>query len=202
MNPARSQFLAEPEIVVVPYDDGWPDDFANLGSSLRDSLGDRAIRIDHIGSTSVPGLAAKDRIDIQLTVDDLDAEVLRPVMESAGFEWIAHITTDHSPAGLDLDPDDLGKFLTRSGPTIRAANCHIRQRGRYNQRYPLLNRDYLRAVPEAARTYEQIKLTLAGWFPDDAESYYDIKDPVFDLIMLGAERWAATTRWQPGPSDA
>lgn len=193
--------MATPSIEIVPYDDRWPDDFDRLGSVLRESLGELALRIDHIGSTSVPDLAAKDRIDIQVTVAELDGELLRPRIEEAGFDWIHDIREDHAPPLLDLDRADLAKFIATSRPGHRAANCHIRQVSRYNQRYPLLNRDYLRAVPEAARTYEQIKVALALIVPNDAGSYYAVKDPVFDLIIQAAELWAQAAGWRPGGSD-
>ena len=62
-------------IEIVPYQDRWPGEFAAIGRRLRSALGDAALRIDHIGSTAVPGLAAKDVIDVQVSVLDLDAAV-------------------------------------------------------------------------------------------------------------------------------
>jgi GrpB-like predicted nucleotidyltransferase (UPF0157 family) len=73
--------------------------------------------------------------------------------------------------------------------------------GRANQRYAVLFRDYLRANPAMAVAYGQVKLALAAYHADDVEAYYAIKDPVCDVIMGGAEDWAATTGWVPGPSD-
>ncbi|MGH2482027.1 MAG: GrpB family protein, partial [Ktedonobacteraceae bacterium] len=58
-------------ITIVPYDTNWPAAFIEVARPLRAALGDLALRIDHIGSTSVPGLAAKDIIDVQITVADL-----------------------------------------------------------------------------------------------------------------------------------
>jgi GrpB-like predicted nucleotidyltransferase (UPF0157 family) len=57
---------------IEPYSAAWPCDFVRIARLIRRTLGDRALRIDHIGSTSVPGLAAKDTIDVQVTVADLD----------------------------------------------------------------------------------------------------------------------------------
>ena len=67
---------------------------------------------------------------------------------------------------------------------------------------PLLFRDYLRAHPVAAGAYAQIKLQLARYGPEDWDHYYDIKDPVCDVIIAAAEDWARATGWAPGPSDA
>jgi len=71
-----------------------------------------------------------------------------------------------------------------------------------NQRYPLLFRDYLRASLPARESYALVKRALARLHPDDVDAYYDVKDPVCDLILDAAERWAAETGWQAPQSDA
>ena len=85
--------------------------------------------------------------------------------------------------------------------TGRAANLHVRERGRFNQRFPLLCRDFLRAHPTAAGAYALIKQRLVQRFPDDEDAYYDIKDPVFDIIIEGANDWATLVGWLPPPGD-
>ena len=77
----------------------------------------------------------------------------------------------------------------------RRANIHVRVAGNPNQRYPLLFRDYLRAHPNSARTVELIKRQIARYHADDVEAYYDIKDPVYDLIWDAAQDWARFTGW-------
>jgi GrpB-like predicted nucleotidyltransferase (UPF0157 family) len=79
---------------------------------------------------------------------------------------------------------------------------HVREAGRLNQRYALLCRDYLRAAPAAAAAYAAVKRTLAAQFPDDRETYADVKDPVFDVLMAAAEPWALASGWTIGPADA
>jgi GrpB-like predicted nucleotidyltransferase (UPF0157 family) len=153
--------------------------------------------LHHIGSTAIPGLPAKDIIDIQLTVNDL-ADVDAEAFEQAGFER-RPIATDHGPPGVDLAEDELRKAFYRSRG--RPANLHIRERGRFNQRYSLLCRDFLRAHPTAAGAYALIKQRLAQRFPEDIDFYYDIKDPVFDIIMDGANEWARLIGWSEPPSD-
>jgi GrpB-like predicted nucleotidyltransferase (UPF0157 family) len=64
-----------------------------------------------------------------------------------------------------------------------------------------LFRDYLRANPSTTAAYRQVKEALARLHPDDAEAYYDVKDPVCDIIIDGAERWALDTGYAPGPPD-
>jgi GrpB-like predicted nucleotidyltransferase (UPF0157 family) len=183
-------------IVIVPYRESWPSDFAALAKQLGNEGGGKLLAIHHIGSTAVPGLAAKDVIDIQLTVADV---ATARSLSFAEFDFVARLTTDHCPPGMTLPPGELEKGFYRSKG--RAANVHARVAGRFNQRYPLLCRDYLRAHPAAASAYGKIKIELARLFPEDAESYYDIKDPVFDLMMAQAEQWAAQTGWSAPPSD-
>lgn len=185
-------------IVIVPYRAAWPAEFQALGARLRGALGDRAQAIHHIGSTSVPGLAAKDHLDVQVTVADLAVD-LAPALAPIGFVPRPNLS-DHLPPGLTLAPAELEKRLFKHAePPI---NLHVRVAGRFNQRYPLLFRDYLRAVPLAAAAYGEIKVQLARHFPADVDAYYDIKDPVCDALMAGALGWAEATGWAPGPSDA
>lgn len=188
-------------ITIVPYDPQWPLEFRRLGLPLREVLGDLAERIDHIGSTAVPGLAAKDVIDIQVTVVTLDANTLTQVLAPLGYTLVEGISGDHLPPGRNDPPQEWSKLFFRAPQEQRRTNLHIRQAGRANQRYALLFRDYLRADNHVREAYEQIKETLARLHPDDLDAYYDVKDPVCDLIMAAAERWASATNYAPGLPD-
>ena len=148
----------------------------------------------------MPGLDAKDVIDVQITVSGFSDDLLKPALGRAGFVYHA-IVRDHTPPGMTLPPLDLEKRLLNPAEG-RRANVHMRIEGRWNQRYPLLCRDYLRSHPDAANAYAEIKRQLARYFPSNSDAYYDIKDPVFDVIMAGAEDWARFTDWKPGASDA
>jgi GrpB-like predicted nucleotidyltransferase (UPF0157 family) len=187
----------EHRIEIVPYRRNWVSDFIDLKRAIL-SAAPGGSYLHHIGSTAVPGLAAKDIIDLQLTVHTLD-EVDPAAFAAAGFRAIGGVVDDHCPPGLSLAPDELNKRLFRS--LGRAANLHVREKGRFNQRYALLCRDYLRAHPVTAGAYELIKLRLAERFPDDASAYYDIKDPVFDIIMDGADEWARSSGWTEPERD-
>jgi GrpB-like predicted nucleotidyltransferase (UPF0157 family) len=187
-------------ITILPYQSKWPAEFLTLGSDLRRSIKSRALRIDHIGSTSVPGLAAKDIIDIQVTVQDLDPK-LEKVLVRAGYQRLIDITRDHLPPGGDPHPLEWSKWMFKPSAPGRPVNLHVRVAGRANQRYPLLFRDYLRSHPLAAEAYGRVKSALALHHPDNLDAYYDIKDPVCDLIVASAEEWAGFTGWEPGPSD-
>jgi GrpB-like predicted nucleotidyltransferase (UPF0157 family) len=190
-------------IEIVDYKPTWATEFLEIGLKIRGTLGTRALAIHHIGSTSVPNLAAKDVIDIQITLAKLEEDFLKTTLEQAGFVWRQGLIHDHCPPGMTLPNSELEKyFFARELGGIRRANIHIRVEGRFNQRYALLCRDYLRSHPMARDAYGQIKRQLARYFPENVDAYYDIKDPVFDVIMSGANDWAEFTAWQPAPSDA
>jgi GrpB-like predicted nucleotidyltransferase (UPF0157 family) len=187
-------------IEIVPYHNDWPDEFRTIASRLRAELGGLALRIDHIGSTSVSGLAAKDKIDIQVTVAALSPEV-EQALNHAGYVRNLAVDSDHVPPG-ETDPARWRKWYFRQGEGTRATHIHVRLTGLPNQRYPLLFRDYLRAHPDSAEAYARVKQQLVRFHADDIDAFCDIKDPVCDLILFAAEEWAKETAWQPGPSDA
>ena len=188
-------------IAILPYNSTWPDEFQRMGAILRQVLGDQAFRINHIGSTSVPGLAAKDIIDVQISV-----AALIPSIESAmfahGFTRRVNIDHDHQPPSMTTNPAQWTKWLFHEPEGYRLCNLHMRIAGRANQRYALLFRDYLRAHLLAAQAYAQVKMALAARHADDIAYYYDIKDPVCDIIMAGAEGWAQQHQWMLPATDA
>jgi GrpB-like predicted nucleotidyltransferase (UPF0157 family) len=187
-------------VAIVDYDPTWPDQFEQLAAGLRRHLGAAAIGIDHIGSTAVPGLAAKDVIDMQVSVADLaTADRLAPAFRQAGYVP-APYRHDHRPAGDASDPRGWEKRLWQSPPGARRVNLHVRVAGWPNQRYSLLFRDYLRAQPRAAAAYARLKRALAERFGDDLAGYTDLKDHGCDLIVVAAEAWAAGDRGRdPAP---
>jgi GrpB-like predicted nucleotidyltransferase (UPF0157 family) len=158
------------------------------------------LRIDHIGSTSIEGLAAKDIIDIQVTVASLDPAV-EVAFKGIGYTRLESISQDHIPPGSSGTAVEWVKWLFRPPGDQRLANIHIRLQGNANQRYALLFRDYLRAHPVAAQAYVQVKEALVKYHGDDAEAYYTVKDPVCDIIIIEAEEWAAWVGWAPGQAD-
>jgi GrpB-like predicted nucleotidyltransferase (UPF0157 family) len=180
-------------VVISPYRDDWPAAFAAVERRLAAILGDRALRIDHVGSTSVPGLDAKNVIDVQVTVRALaDADVLA----GAGYR-VFPAARDHVPPGAADDEREWSKRFFNEPEGERRINIHVRETGRANQRYALLFRDYLRVHPAAAEAYARLKRALAKEVAD-LETYTDVKDPACDLIWAAAEDWAAATAWSPG----
>jgi GrpB-like predicted nucleotidyltransferase (UPF0157 family) len=181
--------------MIVEYRPDWPDEFAAIARPLHEALGDLALRIDHIGSTAVPGLAAKDIIDVQITVHDFTPD-LEAAFLRAGYPRRADITRDHRPPTDSMPDRDWEKQYYQPLPGARPTHVHVRRAGSANGRYALLFRDYLRAHPLASAAYAQAKMALARHDATNWDLYYDVKDPICDIIIAGAEDWAATTPWR------
>ena len=187
-------------IRISPYDERWPAEFDRLADHLRGALGEAARRIDHIGSTAVPSLAAKNVIDVQVTVASLSPAISER-LERSGYRR-CNVAGDHAPPTAASDPREWVKWLYVEPENARRANVHVRVAGRANQRYALLFRDYLRAHPEPAAAYAELKRRLAASLADP-DTYPDVKDPAVDLIYFAAEAWAAETGWAvDGGGDA
>jgi GrpB-like predicted nucleotidyltransferase (UPF0157 family) len=181
-------------IIIHDYKPSWLQEFETIRSSLLSALGPLALRVDHIGSTSVPGLGAKDVIDIQVTVTALTSEIRQALVE-AGYEYWSAFTRDHVPLGENDDPALWAKLFFYQPEGARRTNIHVRVSGNPNQRYALLFRDYLRAHPNSARNVERIKRELAKRHAHDEDAYYAIKDPIYDLIWEAAQAWGDHTGW-------
>jgi GrpB-like predicted nucleotidyltransferase (UPF0157 family) len=182
--------------------------FARL---FRATLGARARRIHHIGSTAVPGLAAKNIVDMQVTLPDLGEDravtmgtappnPVAAALDALGLSHRDWVTQDHFPPG-ETNPARWAKRLyTMEKP--RHLNLHLRVEGAPNAIYALLFRDYLRATPAAAAAYEQAKRRLASECGDDRAQYAERKDPVCDRIVDEARRWAEEVGWKVPPTEA
>jgi len=188
----------------VTYQRDWPDRAAALAASLRERLAPLAERVEHIGSTSIPGMAAKDVLDMQVSVAHLDeaARAFGEPLAALGFEpgpyEFDHVPYqfDHVPAGRDDDPRQWAKrYWSRRG-RLGAVNLHVRRRGSPNERLALLFRDWFRAHPDAIAGYAAFKVALSAAVPD-IEAYTDIKDPVVDVVIAAAEEWADAVGWRP-----
>ena len=188
---------------IARYDPAWPEAFATIGARLREVLGPVASRVDHIGSSSVPALDAKDVIDIQVSVEDEGSwDDVAAALERDGWRAPEGVWRDHVPPGAVADDREWAKRFFSEPAGTRRVNLHVRVSGRANQRYPVLFRDYLRAHPASALAYARLKRELASVIPDDLDRYTDVKDAACDLIYLAAEEWAAASGWVPPPTDA
>lgn len=159
-------------IIVQPYDEAWKQDFISISNEIRDALGELALRIEHVGSTSVPGLSAKPVIDIDVVIRDhsvLDEVISRLAKigyqhegnlgiagrEAFGYEGKEHLKEHH----LYVCPED--------SPELKR---HI------------AFRDYLRSHPDAVQEYSRIKEEAASFYPYDIDQYIGHKSPVIEKI--------------------
>ncbi|WP_244410049.1 inositol monophosphatase family protein [Streptomyces albofaciens] len=184
--------------VLVDARPGWAAEGAALAEELLSALAPEARRVEHIGSTSVPGMAAKPVFDLQVSVADLAAaaDSFDAPLAARGFVRSRH-ESDHVPAGRDDDPARWAKRLwTRRGGPGPDVNLHVRCAGSPNERLALLFRDWFRAHPEAVPAYARFKRELAQRTADSG-SYAETKDPVVDLVVEVAEGWARETGWRP-----
>ncbi|MFE0104220.1 GrpB family protein [Streptomyces sp. NPDC059009] len=175
---------------VVDYKDTWPGEFEDVAAQLRPVLGELAVGVDHVGSTSVPGLAAKDCIDVQVRMRALDEARSVPLLTAIGFRcrpepWNrSELSFGHRSHKLVFAPPVGG----------RRCNVHLRVHGGYGSQYALLFRDYLRADAAARAAWGAFKRRLAHSV-STLEDYGQIKAPATEVLMAGAQRWAAETGW-------
>lgn len=139
-------------IAIIKYDPAWQHAFTTEAAHIRSRLGDRALRIDHVGSTSVPGLAAKPVIDIQVSLSSLEP---RDPLE----EELAELGYMH----VDLGAFDRAyPFFTKPSIWPCTHHVHLCVAGSQQERNHLAFRDYLRLKPATAAEYERLKVDLAA----------------------------------------
>ena len=138
--------------LLTPYDDEWPGKFTAEATRLSDALGDRVLRIEHVGSTSIPSLRAKPIIDIQISVASVTP--LDPFIESLAPLGYAHLSLP--------DPgDDVYPFFHRPASWPTTHHVHLCQAGGLQERKHLAFRDWLRNHAEDRDTYARLKQELA-----------------------------------------
>lgn len=180
-------------VSVVEHRPGWSAEFGRLAAELRDALGDTVIGIDHVGSTSVPGLPAKDCIDVQVRVATIEEPRMVALLATIGFRCRPEPWNRSEVSGGRA----YRKLVFAPPVGARRSNVHIREHLAGNARYALLFRDFLRADDDARRAWGAFKQRLAVSVPDLMD-YGQIKAPATDILMAAAELWAAQTGWD-GP---
>ncbi|KRQ17967.1 dephospho-CoA kinase [Mycobacteroides chelonae] len=195
----RQHVRADP--VLAPADPTWPAQAQRIINRLAVACGSKALRIDHIGSTAVPGLEAKDVIDIQVTVESLEvADALAGSLADIGLPRLDRITGDNPHAG---DGARWGKRFHASADPGRLAHVHLRVDGWPGQRYALIFRDWLRADPQVRGEYLEVKRLAertAQESPQDTAAYVEAKEPWFAQAYPRALAWADETGWTPAAS--
>jgi GrpB-like predicted nucleotidyltransferase (UPF0157 family) len=177
----RIRRLVQEDVALVPYDPGWPGSFAREKEHLTACLPpDLLRRIEHFGSTAVPGLSAKPVIDMLVEVVDLEATRARivPILEAQGYEYVWR------PTRGDDGPPFYAWFIKRDRETgARTHHIHMVERGFTEHWDRLLFRDYLIEHPAAARAYQELKELLATNHPRDRVAYTEGKSEFIDRIM-------------------
>ncbi len=158
-------------IVVRDYDSTWPETFEQIRSRLATATDDCAISIEHVGSTSVPGLAAKPIIDISIVVPTEDQVPL--AIERLSMLGYVHL------GNLGVE----GREAFKRPEASARHNLYLCPRGSLALANHLALRDYLRAHPDAALEYGALKKELAHRFPDDIDGYTEGKTEAILKIL-------------------
>lgn len=182
---------------LVAYDDSWPAAAARLIARIRLALGDTAVAIEHIGSTSVPGLLAKDVIDLQVAVQHLSDADAPEFVEALGGKGFPRSEDDDQDAVHPWAPDPASwsKRLHGSADPGRIVHVHVREADGPGWRYALLFRDWLRADGDERDAYTEHKRRLAESAATTTD-YAAAKEPWFEEAFRRADAWARHTGWK------
>lgn len=165
------------EVVVADYDPRWLELYAQEVAGLRGAFGASLAALEHIGSTSVPGLAAKPIVDVQAVVQSVaDAQNAAPALATLGWEQ----------GIFALDPKRRLYFKKRNAEGVRTHQLHVYAPDHPAASAHLLFRDYLRAHPEEAVLYAALKREMAERFHTDRLAYNDAKTAYVEGVVAKA----------------
>ena len=156
---------------VVGYSPTWPDWYTVEAEVLKQIFEDIALKIDHVGSTSIPGMAAKPQLDILVQVEKIEyADNYTDALRKVGYE----------PYGDMLHKG--GRLFSKWKGKVKVVNLHV-----YETSSPIVweylsVRDYLRTHPQEAEAYASLKIELYKKYPDDYLKYREFKDPYIDAL--------------------
>lgn len=210
LEPFNANLLAgtrvhRPErLALVEYEPSWPQQAVRLAGRIQQALDGSALRVDHVGSTSVPGMLGKDVIDLQVGVRNLadaDDPAFVEALQRKGFPRVPDNVQDEAH-GWSPDPAGWAKRFHGSADPGRVAHVHVRAVGSPAWVTALLFRDWLRAREPARRSYRDHKLEIAAVTTRTGD-YTSAKQPWFTGALPQARAWAGRTGWtaDPGPMD-
>ena len=181
----RAQRAVREDVSVVTYDSRWPELFRQEAAHLRASLPAGLIRrVEHFGSTAVPGLAAKPVVDMLVEVSSLRRarSDIAQILGSQRYDYFWR------PSFGDDIPPWYAFFIKRAASGVRTHHIHMVTRARIFQAHweRLLFRDYLISHPEAARAYERLKMELAAAYPNDRVAYTGGKSALIQRVTAEA----------------
>ena len=158
------------QVVVLPYDEQWKRDFLKIKGELSDALGQLTIGIEHVGSTSVPGLSAKPVIDIDVVIKDYT--ILEEVVAVLGKNGYRHEG--------DLGITGREAFKYEGKEHLKKHHLYVCQEDSPELKRHIAFRDYLRTHPDAVREYSRIKEEGARKYPNDIGRYIEYKSPFIE----------------------
>lgn len=173
------QHTARKPIVVAPYSEEWPLQFAEVHSELLRTFSPHHIAVEHIGSTSVPGLSAKPVIDVLAGADSVRAiEQKIEVLERIGYKYVARYE----------DAFPMRRYFVRAADSSSRVNLHAVVFGSQFWVEHLAFRDALRSNPSLVSQYQELKERLAVTFKDDRQSYTEGKATFIQAVIASALR--------------
>ncbi|ETZ22685.1 GrpB family protein [Pedobacter sp. V48] len=181
INNFRDDIMTSKEVIVVPYSSDWASVFEKLSSIFNKQLKDYIIGIEHVGSTSVQGLAAKPIIDLDLVIKDKSnfKEIIR-ILKGLGYNYLGEmgiVSRDAFERMSDLSPAD------GSGKQWPRHHLYVCTQDGIGLKNHIRFRDYLRSHPEIVIEYGTLKTELAKKYPFDIDSYIDGKTDFIISIL-------------------
>ncbi|MGO0576317.1 dephospho-CoA kinase [Ornithinimicrobium panacihumi] len=202
------------QLTLVDPDPGWPAEAGRLLARVRHALGEAVLRADHVGSTSIEGLVAKDVIDLQVIVEDtalLDDPAVGERLARVGLlvvdrdgGWFDHAHVDNAHVGhahvghahADATRETWPKRMVATADPARVLHCHVRPAESPAWELALQFRDWLRQDPAARQDYRDLKLGLQDQGLGSTD-YAEAKEPWFAAALPRAREWAEATGWEP-----
>ena len=181
----RIKRVLQEDVQIVPYNQAWPRMFAEEKGRLLDSLPAELIRrIEHFGSTAVPGLSAKPIVDMLVEVTSLEETKMKivPVLEARGYDYFWR------PTHGDDGPPFYAWFIKRDSAGVRSHHIHMVESD-FEHWDRLLFRDYLIERPDIAKEYEVLKSSLARAYRNDREAYTNGKTEFVVRVTQAAKEY-------------
>ncbi len=159
-------------VIVLPYDPKWKTDFENIKRELASAIGDLAIRIEHVGSTSVEGLSAKPIIDIDIVIKDYSVfNCLVDRLKNIGY---------FHEGNLGIKDREAFKYFDK--PYLQTHHLYVCPQNSGELLRHITFRDFLRKNPDAVKKYSKVKEEAAKLFPNDIEKYIEYKSPCIEEL--------------------
>lgn len=159
-------------VIVLPYDEAWQQSFLDIKAEIEDALGELALSIEHVGSTSVIGLSAKPIIDIDVVIND--KSMLNDVICALGGIGYRHEG--------DLGVEGREAFKYDGKDHLQRHHLYVCTKDSKELKRHIAFRDYLRSHPDTVREYSRIKEEGAAMYPQDIDGYIKHKSPFIEKI--------------------